>query len=119
MTVEERIDAADRRRAEGNQLFKDDKIEAAIQQYEMVMSLFNVVDGFFLRRTCCFHVNKANRYKQNKDDKIEAVIQQYEMVICLFHVIYLFFIRRKCHFHERPTDRCMLFSRRQVCRVQV
>lgn len=56
MTVEERIDAADRRRAEGNQLFKDDKIEPAIQQYEMVMSLFNVVAGFFLRRTCCFHV---------------------------------------------------------------
>lgn len=68
MTVEERIDAADRRRAEGNQLFKDDKIEAAIQQYEMVMSLFNVVDGFFLRSTCCFH-GKAYRYKQNKDDK--------------------------------------------------
>lgn len=48
MTVEERIDAADRRRAEGNQLFKDDKIEAAIQQYEMVMSLFDVavMDSF-------------------------------------------------------------------------
>lgn len=86
MTVEERIDAADRRRAEGNQLFKDDKIEAAIQQYEMVMSLFDVADGFFLRSTCCYHV-KAYRYKQNKDDKIEAVIQQYEMVMSVFNVI--------------------------------
>jgi hypothetical protein len=37
MTVEERIDAADRRRAEGNKLFKDEKIEAALQQYEMVL----------------------------------------------------------------------------------
>lgn len=118
MTVEERIDAADRRRAEGNQLFKDDKIEAAIQQYEMVMSLFDVADGFFLRSTCCYHV-KAYRYKQNKDDKIEAVIQQYEMVMSVFNVITFFFIRRECHSHERPTDRGVLFSRHQVCRVQV
>lgn len=117
MTVEERIDAADRRRAEGNQLFKDDKIEAAIQQYEMVMSLFDVADGFFLRSTC-YNV-KAYRYKQNKDDKIEVVIQQYEIVMSVFNVITFFFIRRKCHSHERPTDRCVLFSRRQVCRVQV
>eukprot|EP00250_Pteridium_aquilinum_P020864 c2496_g1_i1 orf=522-1643(-) len=41
MTVEERINAADRRRAEGNQLFKDDKIEAAIQQYEMALAYMN------------------------------------------------------------------------------
>lgn len=41
MTVEERIDAADRRRAEGNQLFKEDKIEAAIQQYEMALAYMN------------------------------------------------------------------------------
>ncbi|MCO5589482.1 hypothetical protein L7F22_043449 [Adiantum nelumboides] len=41
MTVEERIDAADRRRAEGNQLFRDDKIEAAIQQYEMALAYMN------------------------------------------------------------------------------
>lgn len=41
MTVEERIDAADRRRAEGNQLFKDDKIEEAIQQYEMALAYMN------------------------------------------------------------------------------
>ncbi|KAH7279341.1 hypothetical protein KP509_37G015300 [Ceratopteris richardii] len=41
MTVEERINAADRRRAEGNQLFKDDKIEAAMQQYEMALSYMN------------------------------------------------------------------------------
>lgn len=47
MTVEERIDAADRRRAEGNQLFKDDKIEAAIQQYEMVMCLFMLLMASF------------------------------------------------------------------------
>lgn len=81
------------------------------------MSIY-VVDGFFLSSTCCFHV-MAYRYKQNKDDKIKAVIQQCEMVICLFNVITFFFIRRKCHFHERPKDRCMLFSRHQVSRVQV
>lgn len=36
MTVEERIEAADRRKAEGNVYFKDEKLEEAIQQYEMV-----------------------------------------------------------------------------------
>lgn len=60
MTVEERIDAADRRRAEGNQLFKEDKIEAAIQQYEMVMSLCYVVAGFNLGRKCwCYIMPKG------------------------------------------------------------
>ena len=36
MTVEERIEAADRRKRDGNELFKDDKFEEAMQQYEMV-----------------------------------------------------------------------------------
>lgn len=36
MTVEERIEAADGRKAEGNAYFKDGKLEEAIQQYEMV-----------------------------------------------------------------------------------
>lgn len=36
MTVEERIEAADRRKAEGNAYFKEEKLEEAIQQYEMV-----------------------------------------------------------------------------------
>lgn len=41
MTVEERIEAADRRKTEGNQLFKDEKIEEAIQQYEMALAYMN------------------------------------------------------------------------------
>nr|DAD42395.1 TPA_asm: hypothetical protein HUJ06_000625 [Nelumbo nucifera] len=41
MTVEERIGAADQRKMEGNAYFKDDKLEEAMQQYEMVIgSLF-------------------------------------------------------------------------------
>lgn len=39
MTVEERIGAADRRKMDGNALFKEDKLEEAMQQYEMVMDL--------------------------------------------------------------------------------
>lgn len=38
MTVEERIEAADRRKLEGNAYFKDEKLEEAMQQYEMVIS---------------------------------------------------------------------------------
>ncbi|CAN6454743.1 unnamed protein product [Victoria cruziana] len=38
MTVEERIAAADRRRMQGNDLFKEDKLEEAIQQYEMAIA---------------------------------------------------------------------------------
>lgn len=42
MTVEERISSADRRRMDGNALFKEEKLEEAMQQYEMVIfwSLF-------------------------------------------------------------------------------
>lgn len=36
MTVEERIEAADRRKIEGNEYFKEKKFEEAMQQYEMV-----------------------------------------------------------------------------------
>lgn len=36
MTVEERISAADRRKMDGNELFKEEKLEDAMQQYEMV-----------------------------------------------------------------------------------
>ena len=39
MTVEERIGAADRRKMDGNALFKEDKLEEAMQQYEMVIDL--------------------------------------------------------------------------------
>ena len=39
MTVEERIGAADRRKMDGNHLFKEDKLEEAMQQYEMVIDL--------------------------------------------------------------------------------
>ncbi|KAL8214065.1 hypothetical protein R6Q57_003514 [Mikania cordata] len=38
MTVEERISAADRRRMDGNNLFKEDKLEEAVQQYEMAIA---------------------------------------------------------------------------------
>ncbi|GLU00291.1 hypothetical protein SLE2022_176690 [Rubroshorea leprosula] len=38
MTVEERIGAADRRRMDGNALFKEDKFEEAMQQYEMAIA---------------------------------------------------------------------------------
>ncbi|CAN7012979.1 unnamed protein product [Brassica rapa subsp. trilocularis] len=38
MTVEERIGAADRRKMDGNNLFKDDKLEEAMQQYEMAIA---------------------------------------------------------------------------------
>lgn len=41
MTVEERIEAADRRKADGNQLFNDNKLEEAIQQYEMALAYMN------------------------------------------------------------------------------
>lgn len=47
MTVEERIEAADRRKLEGNDYFKEKKFEVAMQQYEMVrdllyLEIFNV-----------------------------------------------------------------------------
>ncbi|KAK1267714.1 Peptidyl-prolyl cis-trans isomerase FKBP42 [Acorus gramineus] len=38
MTVEERIEAADRRKMEGNGYFKDGKLEEAMQQYEMAIA---------------------------------------------------------------------------------
>lgn len=38
MTVEERIGAADRRKMDGNVLFKEEKFEEAMQQYEMAIA---------------------------------------------------------------------------------
>lgn len=38
MTVEERIEAADRRKKEGNALFAEEKLQEAMQQYEMVLN---------------------------------------------------------------------------------
>ncbi|TVU26959.1 hypothetical protein EJB05_29536 [Eragrostis curvula] len=38
MTVEERIAAADRRKVEGNEYFKEKKLEEAMQQYEMAVA---------------------------------------------------------------------------------
>lgn len=38
MTVEERIQAADRRKMEGNSYFKEEKLPEAMQQYEMVIN---------------------------------------------------------------------------------
>lgn len=39
MTVEERIGTADKRKMDGNALFKEEKLEEAMQQYEMVTIL--------------------------------------------------------------------------------
>uniref|UniRef100_A0A6P6G5E7 peptidylprolyl isomerase n=1 Tax=Ziziphus jujuba TaxID=326968 RepID=A0A6P6G5E7_ZIZJJ len=41
MTVEERIGAADRRKMDGNALFKEEKLEEAMQQYEMAIAYMN------------------------------------------------------------------------------
>lgn len=38
MTVEERIEAADRRKNEGNNYFKEEKLDEAMQQYEMAIA---------------------------------------------------------------------------------
>ncbi|KAJ8476433.1 hypothetical protein OPV22_020160 [Ensete ventricosum] len=38
MTVEERIEAAERRKVEGNDYFKEEKVEEAMQQYEMAIA---------------------------------------------------------------------------------
>ncbi|KAE9620180.1 hypothetical protein Lal_00019038 [Lupinus albus] len=38
MTVEERIGAADQRKVDGNALFKEEKLEEAMQQYEMAIA---------------------------------------------------------------------------------
>ncbi|KAG1347661.1 putative Peptidyl-prolyl cis-trans isomerase FKBP42 [Cocos nucifera] len=38
MTVEERIQAADRRKMEGNSYFKEEKLPEAMQQYEMAIA---------------------------------------------------------------------------------
>ncbi|XP_074568082.1 peptidyl-prolyl cis-trans isomerase FKBP42-like [Curcuma longa] len=38
MTVEERIEAAERRKVEGNDYFKEEKLEEAMQQYEMAIA---------------------------------------------------------------------------------
>ncbi|XP_002962267.2 peptidyl-prolyl cis-trans isomerase FKBP42 [Selaginella moellendorffii] len=38
MTVEERIEAADRRRVDGNDAFKEDKVGEAMQKYEMALA---------------------------------------------------------------------------------
>lgn len=46
MTVEERIGAADRRKMDGNSLFKADKLEEAMQQYEMVIDLCSFKLGY-------------------------------------------------------------------------
>lgn len=49
MTVEERIGAADRRKMDGNALFKEEKLEEAMQQYEMVteLQLFSIILSYY------------------------------------------------------------------------
>ena len=48
MVVEERIEAADRRKVDGNELFKEGRIAEAMQQYEMVSTQFFLVLEFLL-----------------------------------------------------------------------
>lgn len=57
MTVEERIGAADRRKMDGNALFKEEKLEEAMQQYEMVTHLCSLdITLLFYVYTCvCLH----------------------------------------------------------------
>lgn len=45
MTVEERIGAADQRKMDGNAFFKEEKLEEAMQQYEMV-TFFHIPEYF-------------------------------------------------------------------------
>lgn len=47
MTVEERIGTADKRKMDGNALFKEEKLEEAMQQYEMVTTLNTLVQHIF------------------------------------------------------------------------
>lgn len=56
MTVEERISAADRRKMDGNALFKEEKLEEAMQQYEMVIinSLFFFFNDATILCIFCF-----------------------------------------------------------------
>ena len=51
MTVEERIEAADRSKIESNYYFKEKKFEEAMQQYEMVRDLLYLeIFNIFLKR---------------------------------------------------------------------
>lgn len=52
MTVEERIGAADRRKMDGNVFFKEDKLEEAMQQYEMVTYLRSLNDSVSFNIAC-------------------------------------------------------------------
>lgn len=51
MVVEERIEAADRRKVDGNELFKEGKIAEAMQQYEMVTTYYVLKP---LKQIICF-----------------------------------------------------------------
>lgn len=59
MTVEERIEAANRRKEDGNAYFKDEKLEKAMQQYEMVISnlLWNPLSCSQLRILYLFNIS--------------------------------------------------------------
>lgn len=57
MVVEERIEAADRRKVDGNELFKEGKIAEAMQQYEMV-TLNLILSSILFWRT---HLMKETR----------------------------------------------------------
>ncbi|XWS32522.1 hypothetical protein CRYUN_Cryun23aG0165300 [Craigia yunnanensis] len=67
MTVEERIGAADRRKMDGNALFKEDKLEEAMQQYEMLFGKYRdmalaVKNPCHLNMTAC--LIKLKRYEE-------------------------------------------------------
>lgn len=56
MTVEERIGAADRRRMDGNALFKEEKLDEAMQQYEMVILLKHYLFSLIISLNMLIHL---------------------------------------------------------------
>ncbi|KAL2939905.1 Peptidyl-prolyl cis-trans isomerase FKBP42 [Bienertia sinuspersici] len=88
MTVEERISAADRRRMDGNDLFKEEKLEEAMQQYEMAIAymgddfMFQLFGKYHdmamaVKNPC--HLNMAACYIKLKD--YESAIMQCSIVL--------------------------------------
>lgn len=88
MTVEERIGAADRRRMDGNAFFKEEKLEEAMQQYEMAIAymgddfmfqLFGKYSDMALAVKNSCHLNMAACFIKLK--KYEDAIMQCSIVL--------------------------------------
>lgn len=59
MTFEERLEAAERRRLEGNELFKGDKFKEALSRYRC-MKLFQLQQSCTPRLACLSHAGPLN-----------------------------------------------------------